>query len=498
MRILLLSVVLVAVVGCRGSGADSNVLLRVKPEMAGARCASGGLAVQSGLDSNGNGTLDDDEVIADNTQFICNGANGTNGMNGMDGQPGAQGDAGTPGTPGVNALSQLTAELPGTNCQYGGSRVDVGLDTNANGTLDMGEITSTRYICDRASVDSIYFGDVRLRDQDDLDQLVGIQVIVGNVAVENIPNGMLALPQLRIISGELRVGSFCCGGGGSIGQAPVPLTSISLPALTQLGSLYVTYTSALTTISVPALERANSVDVTFNGGLTTLTAPNLERVNSVRIESNDTLTGLAFTELVTTESFRVGYNDALTTLTAPALRAADTFEVQYNSTLSACAVYRLVSALATQPSYVQVVGNDVTTMCMPTDSCRRGTVAGVTGTIWSCFVSMPFDTARTHCTSIGANTQLLWAESDAEWTALVAAMRMGEIGRGWIGYSDATTEGTWTNFASSTYDPTTRMDFWSFSEPNGGTAENAAEWLASGSVNDLAATSSLPFVCRAP
>lgn len=496
MRILLLSVVLVAVAGCRGSGADSNVLLRVQAEMPGARCTRGGVAVQSGLDANGNGTLDDAEVIADNTQFICNGSNGTNGMDGMDGQPGAQGDAGTPGTNGVNALSQVTQEMPGTNCEYGGSRVDVGLDTNANGTLDMSEITSTRYICDRASIDAIYFGDVRLRDQDDLDQLDGIQVIVGDVRIENIPNGMLSLPELRIISGELTTGG-CCGGGG-IGQAPVPLTSISLPALTQLGSLFVTYTSDLTTIALPVLERVNAFDVTFNGGLTTITAPRLVRVNYLRIESNDSLTGLAFTDLVTTETFRVSYNDALVTLTAPALRQSATFEVQYNSALSACPVYALVAALTAQPLVVAVNGNDTTTTCMPTASCRRGTVPGVTGTLWSCFVGQPFDLARMHCASIGANTQLLWAESDAEWTALVAAVRMGEIGRGWIGYSDATTEGTWTNFVSNTYDPTQRMDFWSFSEPNGGVAENAAEWLQSGFVNDLSATSILPFVCRAP
>lgn len=35
----------------------------------------------------------------------------------------------------------------GANCASGGSKVSSGLDANANGTLDAGEITSTTYVC---------------------------------------------------------------------------------------------------------------------------------------------------------------------------------------------------------------------------------------------------------------------------------------------------------------------------------------------------------------
>lgn len=492
MRTLLLPVVVVAVAGCRGSGSDTNVVLRVQPEMAGARCPNGGLAVQSGFDLDGNGTLDDAEVQADNTRYVCNGANGTNGQNGMDGQPGAQGDAGTPG---INALSQVTQELPGTNCQYGGSRVDVGPDTNGNGMLESGEITSTRYICDRASIDAIYFGDVRLRDADDLAQLDGIQVVIGDVTVENIPNGMLSLPELRIISGTLQVGTFF---GGGRADAPVPLTSISLPELTQAGGVNITYSSALTTIALPKLARAKSVDVTFNSVLTTLTIPSLVRVDYVRIESNDVLASLALSAFTTSESFRIGYNPALATLTAPLLRQADDFEVQYNPALSSCAVYRLVVALSTQPSNLQVSGNDTTTQCTAADTCRVAMVPGITPAIWTCLVATTFDLARMGCSGISANAGLMWFESDAEWLAFKGAVQTGAVGHGWVGYSDAVTEGTWANFASSTYDPTARTDFWAFLEPNGGSAENGLEILSSGLANDLATTSVLPFICRVP
>lgn len=51
------------------------------------------------------------------------------------------------GSNGKNALVKTTAETAGANCTTGGIKVDSGLDTDGNGTLDAGEITSTRYVC---------------------------------------------------------------------------------------------------------------------------------------------------------------------------------------------------------------------------------------------------------------------------------------------------------------------------------------------------------------
>lgn len=47
----------------------------------------------------------------------------------------------------VNALVKTSVELPGINCSTGGLKVESGQDTNANGLLDLSEITSTRYVC---------------------------------------------------------------------------------------------------------------------------------------------------------------------------------------------------------------------------------------------------------------------------------------------------------------------------------------------------------------
>jgi len=52
--------------------AGQNALVGVAPEPAGTNCSGGGISVKSGLDANGNGTLDAAEVT--NTQYVCNGA----------------------------------------------------------------------------------------------------------------------------------------------------------------------------------------------------------------------------------------------------------------------------------------------------------------------------------------------------------------------------------------------------------------------------------------
>ena len=68
------------------SAPAGNVLLRSQPIAAGEQCAAAGIRVDTGLDSNANGQLDDDEVSS--SQFICNGVNGTDGKDGVNGTSG--------------------------------------------------------------------------------------------------------------------------------------------------------------------------------------------------------------------------------------------------------------------------------------------------------------------------------------------------------------------------------------------------------------------------
>ena len=62
-----------------------NSLISTTTESSGANCTTGGLKIQSGLDSDEDGVLDSAEVTA--TTYICNGSNGSNGSNGI--QPAA-------------------------------------------------------------------------------------------------------------------------------------------------------------------------------------------------------------------------------------------------------------------------------------------------------------------------------------------------------------------------------------------------------------------------
>ncbi|MHB8872256.1 MAG: DUF7151 family protein, partial [Myxococcaceae bacterium] len=114
---------------CRGSDGASgkNALVTQTSEPPGANCQGGGVRIQSGVDSNGDGALDGNEVA--NTTLVCNAASGSNGTNG------------------TNALVTVTPEPAGSNCATGGQRVDTGPDKNANGVLEPDEATGSAYLC---------------------------------------------------------------------------------------------------------------------------------------------------------------------------------------------------------------------------------------------------------------------------------------------------------------------------------------------------------------
>jgi hypothetical protein len=110
-----------------------NALSAIVSEAAGANCASGGLKLTAGLDSNQNSVLDTGEVIT--TSYVCNGANGNNGTNG------------TNGLNGLNSLTVNVTESAGANCAAGGRKLTSGLDSNGNSILDTAEVSSTSYVC---------------------------------------------------------------------------------------------------------------------------------------------------------------------------------------------------------------------------------------------------------------------------------------------------------------------------------------------------------------
>ncbi|MDF3065023.1 MAG: Phage tail fiber protein [Polyangiaceae bacterium] len=113
-------------------------LARVDEQFASRDCPQGGHEIETGLDDNRNAQLDDDEVTS--VSLVCNGAEGEAGEPAAGG-PGEDGASGT-----VSGV--LVSDVPaGSVCEYGGQRVEVGVDANADGEIDEGVVTDTVYVC---------------------------------------------------------------------------------------------------------------------------------------------------------------------------------------------------------------------------------------------------------------------------------------------------------------------------------------------------------------
>jgi hypothetical protein len=119
-----------ALTACSSGQDGKNATVRLVPEPPGARCPQGGTAIQTGLDDNGDGSLDDTEVKQ--TSYVCSGGNG--------------GDSQSGGM----SLVKLLPEEAGAKCSSGGTAVLSGLDSNADGIQGDTEVTSTQYLCNEA------------------------------------------------------------------------------------------------------------------------------------------------------------------------------------------------------------------------------------------------------------------------------------------------------------------------------------------------------------
>ncbi|MCK5689591.1 collagen-like protein, partial [Myxococcota bacterium] len=158
--------------GVKGVDGRKSLIKITTIAVGDSTCPSGGHLIESGIDLNGNGTLDDvsGSSEVDSSASVCNGEDGNDGaqgIQGIQGEVGVQGEQGIPGLPGVdgadgadghNSLVSIIAEAAGSNCPYGGQRIDTGLDDgldsggNAAGSADdglltAGEVDVTRYVC---------------------------------------------------------------------------------------------------------------------------------------------------------------------------------------------------------------------------------------------------------------------------------------------------------------------------------------------------------------
>ncbi len=104
---------------CHGSHTIGVTSLVDKiPEPAGSNCTYGGAKLISGLDSNHDESLADDEIMF--THFICDGSNGADGL---------------------NSIVDITTEPSGDNCATGGQKIVTGLDASGDAILQAIEVS---------------------------------------------------------------------------------------------------------------------------------------------------------------------------------------------------------------------------------------------------------------------------------------------------------------------------------------------------------------------
>lgn len=241
------------------AGADGfDTLMSIVVEAPSVSCTTGGSLIQSGRDSNRNGTLDPSEVAA--ATRVCNGSNGAAGSNGTSGANGTNGSNGAAGSNGSSSLIAIVPESAGGNCAAGGRRVTTGPDGNGNGVLDALEITSTAYICNGAAGATGANGAAGTNGGNGTNGTNGsngfttLAVSVAELAGANCPAGGLMITTGVDTSGDsvLDVGevtatSYVCNGQSSIGW--VNVTGVARQADSNTG--YVASNVAEVAITLP-------------------------------------------------------------------------------------------------------------------------------------------------------------------------------------------------------------------------------------------------------
>ncbi|MDX2087070.1 MAG: hypothetical protein SFX73_04425 [Kofleriaceae bacterium] len=301
------------------NGVDAQALVDSAPEPVGANCATGGTRVRTGVDTDHDGTLDDDEV--QNIAYLCN----------------------TTPTP---TLVSTQNEPPGANCQLGGVAVSSGIDLDHDGVLDPNEVTGTSYVCTgQVPIAEVVQGDFVLRNSFDQALLAGVKRVTGRLFVEPVA----ALPDIAVPNLEEAGSLYISKSFASIafprleqaGLVEIKTTGsfplFELPALTDVaGTITITgSTSAASNnaFQLPALTSVESIEIDVPGP-SRLELDSLTELQSLSIENNP-LSAIVAPELATVrDALQLVELPQLATLDLGALASARTIELRGLSALS--------------------------------------------------------------------------------------------------------------------------------------------------------------------
>lgn len=230
------------------SGEDS--LATTRPEPPGTHCANGGVAIETGVDTSGDGVLDPDEVTA--TTYVCASA--------------------------PSMLTRTVSEPVGAHCSLGGVAIQSGLDTNGNGQLDDVEVSDTSYLCFGPSGGlhpTTIEGSVVVHNTLDVLALADVSTITGDVTIDANGVTSIGLGQLVSIGGDLVVESTTLTSldlhalrsvAGSIRFTTPMLPAVELGALETIGADIAIAADNLATFDLGALvSTAGSISVSTSG-----------------------------------------------------------------------------------------------------------------------------------------------------------------------------------------------------------------------------------------
>ncbi|WIG93328.1 hypothetical protein KGD87_22325 [Myxococcus sp. SDU36] len=151
------------------------VVARVRPLMTHPFvCRYDNALMEAGVDLNGNGVLDEDELRAA-ARFCAD--------------------------PVVTLLRQRP-EPAGPNCTTGGTWVEAGVDDNRNTVLDDAEVRAAAYVC---QLSATHDGTYAVEDVADLEALKSLTSIRGDLNIEHTDVTAVVLPGLASVEGSLNI-----------------------------------------------------------------------------------------------------------------------------------------------------------------------------------------------------------------------------------------------------------------------------------------------------
>ena len=243
-----------SVVISNGQDGSSSLIVNELLQDGDPNCPNGGIAVHTGVDSDGNGLLEGDEIVS--TSYLCNGQDGE--------------------------VTIPTGILQGSY--------------TIRNSLDADWIASITSITGDLVVDAPGLTSL---DLPALTSVGGNLSIYGNDALTS-----LDLTALMSVGGDLYIGSNS-------------LTSLDLTALTSVGGLNIENNVALTSLDLTALTSVEGdLNISGNYALTNLAMPALTSVEGyLYINNNTSLSSLSLTALTSVGGdLNISSNAALTSL----------------------------------------------------------------------------------------------------------------------------------------------------------------------------------------